>query len=98
VFKVGKIYKRKEDIQIPLGGQRQGGISTPSKLPIVLLFTGDTGAEYGYEDRFQDDGTFWYTGEGQVGDMEMVRGNAAIRDGFYPVSTDGFKTVDNLLS
>jgi len=80
VFKVGKIYKRKEDIHIPLGGQRQGGISTPAKHPIVLLFTGDTGVEYGYEDRFQGDGTFWYTGEGQVGDMEMLRGNAAIRD------------------
>jgi 5-methylcytosine-specific restriction protein A len=62
------------------GGQRQGGISTPQQFPKVLLFTGESGEQYGYSDGFQDDGTFWYTGEGQVGDMEMLRGNRAIRD------------------
>ena len=25
-------------------------------------------------------GVYWYTGEGQVGDMKMLRGNKAIRD------------------
>lgn len=80
MFEIGRIYKRKKDIHILLGGQRQGGISTPATYPVVLLFTGDSGSEYGYEDRFQGDGTFWYTGEGRVGDMEMARGNLAIRD------------------
>jgi 5-methylcytosine-specific restriction protein A len=80
MFEIGKLYKRKEDIHLHLGGQRQGGISTPSAHPVVLLFTGDAGFEYGYEDKFHTDGTFWYTGEGQVGDMEMLRGNSAIRD------------------
>lgn len=80
MFEIGKTYHRKEDIHGELGGQERGGISTPSIHPVVLLFTGDSGTEYGYEDRFQEDGTFWYTGEGQVGDMAMLRGNASIRD------------------
>ena len=62
------------------GGQEQGGMSTPSEHPIVLLFTGDNGDQYGYEDRFRADGIFLYTGEGQVGDMKFVRANRALRD------------------
>jgi 5-methylcytosine-specific restriction protein A len=76
-FVPGKTYRRRE-IHQAVGGQMQGGISTPSKHPVVLLFTGEQGTLYGYEDGFRPNGTFWYTGEGQVGDMQMVRGNAAI--------------------
>ena len=47
---------------------------------LVFLFIGVSGSEYGYRDEFRPDGTFWYTGEGQKGDMSMVRGNRAIRD------------------
>jgi 5-methylcytosine-specific restriction protein A len=75
----GQVYRRRE-IHEAFGGQRQGGISTPAEHPVVLLFTGEQGAQYGYHDGFQTDETFWYTGEGQVGDMQMVRGNRAIRD------------------
>lgn len=78
-FTVGQEYRRR-DLHASYRGQQQGGISTPSEYPMVLLFTGDTGEQYGYSDDFQQDGTFWYTGEGQVGDMEMVRGNRAIMD------------------
>jgi 5-methylcytosine-specific restriction protein A len=62
------------------GGQQRGGISTPQAHPFIFLFTGDTGEQYGYRDEWLPDGTFRYTGEGQIGDMQMVRGNAAIRD------------------
>lgn len=79
-FEPGKVYRRREDIHEIYGGQRQGGISTPSTHPLVLLFTGETGSQFGYKDDFRPDGTFWYTGEGQIGDMKMDRGNAAIRD------------------
>ena len=80
MFEIGRIYKRKEEIHGVYGGQGQGGISTPSKHAMVLVFTSDAGENYGYQDKFRPDGTFWYTGEGQVGDMEMIRGNAAVRD------------------
>ncbi|HXG56858.1 MAG TPA: HNH endonuclease [Vicinamibacterales bacterium] len=78
-FISGAIYRRR-DLHAELGGQQQGGISTPTAAPILMLFTGESGERYGYADGLRDDGTFWYTGEGQVGDMQMVRGNRAIRD------------------
>lgn len=79
ILTIGATYKR-TFLHQTFGGQRQGGISTPTAHPIVMIFTGSTGHQYGYADGFQPDGMFWYTGEGQVGDMQFVRGNAAIRD------------------
>lgn len=65
------------------GGQQQGGISTPTSLDSILVFTDPkSGARYGY-DVFEgrvEDGSYWYTGEGQVGPMEFKGGNKAIRD------------------
>ncbi len=58
-FEPGHISHRKA-IHDHYGGQRQGGISTPSSHPLVFLFTGDTGTTYGYRDEFRPDGTFWY--------------------------------------
>ena len=79
-FVVGQVYNRRRDLHGHYGGQQQGGISTPAGHSLVFLFTGESGSEYGYRDEFRPDGTFWYTGEGQEGDMSMVRGNRAIRD------------------
>jgi hypothetical protein len=72
-------YKR-SDLHQQFGGQRQGGISTPTDHNIILLFTGDSGEQYGYSDGWTPDGLFFYVGEGQQGDMNFIRGNAAIRD------------------
>ncbi|WP_291982233.1 HNH endonuclease signature motif containing protein [Candidatus Accumulibacter sp. ACC005] len=77
-FIVGQVYRRRSDIHERFGGQGRGGISTPKAAPFIFLFTAESGSAYGYEDSFRPDGTFWYTGEGQVDDMQMVRGNAAI--------------------
>ncbi|PSW14391.1 HNH endonuclease [Photobacterium rosenbergii] len=79
-FEIGKIYHRKSEIHGPYKGQAQGGISTPSDFDVIFIFTGDGGEQHGYADHFTEEGIFHYTGEGQVGDMEMVRGNKAIRD------------------
>ena len=78
MFEVGKEYKRKEDIHGVYGGQGQGGISTPKNLPALFIFTSEAGEQHGYKDEYRDDGVFWYTGEGQIGDMKMVSGNKAI--------------------
>ena len=79
-FIVGKEYRR-SDLHDQYGGSRQGGISPSAKSPAVLLFTGESGKQYGYlHDGFREDGTFWYTGEGRHGDMRMIKGNLAIRD------------------
>lgn len=74
---------RRRSIHDAYGGQQQGGISTPRALPDVLIFTDpESGARYGY-DRFEglrEDGSYAYTGEGQYGHQEFVRGNRALRD------------------
>ncbi len=80
MFVTGRIYNRRRELHKVYGGQRQGGIATPAKYPYVFLFTGSSGTSFGYHDEFRPDGTFWYTGEGQIGDMQMMRGNLAIRD------------------
>ncbi|MGE3913245.1 MAG: hypothetical protein AB7K36_28065 [Chloroflexota bacterium] len=45
----------------------------------MLIFTAAaSGEQHGYVDQWNADGCFHYTGEGQVGNQEMKRGNAAI--------------------
>jgi 5-methylcytosine-specific restriction protein A len=79
LFEQGHTYRRR-DLHERFGGQQQGGIVTPSGHPLILVITGEAGSAYGYDDGWESDGTFRYSGEGQVGDMQFVRGNAAIRD------------------
>lgn len=79
-FQIGKSYRRQEEITGKFGGSRQSGIA-PSKItPAIFLFTGDTGEQYGYTDHFNESGDLFYTGEGQLGDMTMTRGNRAIAE------------------
>lgn len=77
-FEVGALYNRQKQIHGVLGGQQQGGISTPKEHPLVIAFTGEAGVSHGYHDFWDDDEVFHYFGEGQVGDMKYVAGNRAI--------------------
>ena len=61
MFEIGKAYRR-SDIHDKYGGQGQGGISTPRAHPFIMLFSGESGREYGYEDEFKPNGIYWYTG------------------------------------
>jgi 5-methylcytosine-specific restriction protein A len=74
-FVVGQVYSRRKDIHAVYGGQSQSGISTPAAYPLIFLITGESGATYGYSDRFTEDGAYWYTGEGQVGLSALVVDN-----------------------
>jgi len=77
-FKVGALYNRQAQIHALLGGQQQGGISTPRDAPVIIAFTGEVGASHGYRDFWDDDEVFHYFGEGQSGDMRYAGGNRAI--------------------
>ena len=77
MFVPNEIYKRR-DVHELYGGQRQGGISTPSGQPFIMLFTGDQGQQYGYQAGWSEDRVYLYTGVGKRGDMSFDRGNAAI--------------------
>ncbi|GHO52885.1 HNH endonuclease [Ktedonobacter robiniae] len=79
MFVKNQEYKR-TDIHEQFGGQGQGGISTPAHQNIILLFTSNSGRQYGYSDGWTNEGIFLYAGEGQQGDMKFTRGNAALRD------------------
>ena len=72
-YEVGALYNRRQDIHGVLGGQMQGGISTPATSPYVILFTGEAGVEHGYHDHWEEEGgenILHYYGEGQEGDMQ----------------------------
>ena len=79
-FEIGRIDNRRREIHDPFGGQAQGGISTPVDVSCIFIFTGEGREQYGYSDGWNEDGVYLYTGEGQVGDMQFVRGDKAIRD------------------
>jgi len=53
-FIVGQEYIRRQ-IHDQYKGGRQGGISRCRNYPMIFLFTGASGTQYGYEDRWHDD-------------------------------------------
>lgn len=74
----GEKIKRTELHRL-FGGSRQSGISPSRQSPNVFFFSDpSSGEQHGYFDDWKDDGCFHYTGEGQHGDQEMVKGNLAI--------------------
>lgn len=78
-FEPGAIYDRVTEINGPFGGSRQSGIAASATYPAIFLFTGDSGEQYGYADRWEN-GAFLYTGEGQRGPMTLNRGNRAVAE------------------
>ncbi|WP_202446644.1 hypothetical protein [Streptomyces sp. SID5468] len=72
---------RRVDLHTRYGGSRQGRISPSNTTNNVIFFTDPrTGEQHGYEDVWESEDRFRYTGEGQVGDQVFARGNKAIRD------------------
>jgi hypothetical protein len=70
---------KRTDLHARFGGSGQGGITPSSKSPNVFFFTDPaTGEQHGYIDSWKDDGCFHYTGEGQRGDQQMLRGNRSL--------------------
>ncbi|WP_084794202.1 HNH endonuclease [Pseudoponticoccus marisrubri] len=79
-FEEGRVYNRRREIHGRYGGQQRGGIITPADHALVICISGEEGEQHGYSDRMRADGVFEYFGQGQVGDMQMLRGNKHIRD------------------
>ena len=74
-----QLYKR-SIIHDEFGGNRQGGISPSAKVPYIFIFSGKSGAQYGYKDGWDNNNIFTYTGEGQEGDMQFIKGNLALKE------------------
>lgn len=64
------------------GGSIQGGIQPSKKTSNVMVYSDPAvGRSHGYNfDGYGDDGAYYYTGEGQVGDQKIRGGNRAIAD------------------
>src|SRR5690349_21751110 len=63
------------------GGGSQGGILASSTTRNVLVYSDPAEGErhgYSYDGWLSDYSAFLYTGEGQVGDQELIRGNLSI--------------------
>lgn len=74
-----QLYKRSL-IHDEFGGNRQGGISPSAKVPFIFIFSGKSGTQYGYRDGWDNQNIFSYTGEGQEGDMQFIKGNLALKE------------------
>ena len=78
MFKKNKKYNRLNDLHKKYGGNRQGGISNCPDHPIIFIFSGPTGKKHGYEDGWDEENYFRYSGQGQKGDMKFISGNKSI--------------------
>ncbi|WP_440970915.1 HNH endonuclease [Peribacillus frigoritolerans] len=78
-FLVNQEYKR-SDIHDRFGGNRQRGIAASKNYPLIFIFSGKSGENYGYDDGWQGGNTYFYTGEGQNGNQVFKEGNKALRD------------------
>lgn len=79
---VGETLARRE-LHDRWGGGRYGGMEPSVKAESVFLFTNKfVGETFGYKyDGWHDDGTFHYTGDGQVGDQSLrTGGNKSLMD------------------
>jgi hypothetical protein len=67
---------RRSEVHDRYGGSRQSGIATCAASPNILLFSTSGGSRYGYDfDGWQPDGSYHYTGAGQLGNQAMSRSN-----------------------
>jgi len=73
---------RRSEVHRRFGGSKQSGISSSARTPNVMVFSDpEVGRVFGYDkhEGRRDDGSYRYTGEGQVGNQtETSQGNAAL--------------------
>ena len=77
-FEKDKLYKRSE-LHDVYGGNRQRGISNCADNNLLFIFTNPHKDEDVYVDKWAGD-SFYYSGEGRVGDMTFTGGNLSIKN------------------
>lgn len=78
-LEIDAVYRRR-DLHERFGGNRQAGIVPSGREPVVLLFHTKERTQQFYGDGWDDDGLYWYSAEGVMGDMRWTAGNLAVRD------------------
>ncbi len=77
-LELGKVYNR-EDLRFAFKGSFNGGINICKKTNTIVITSLHTGNRI-YDDKLFDGDIMLYTGEGQIGDQKMWKGNKAILD------------------
>jgi 5-methylcytosine-specific restriction enzyme A len=76
---IGSVYRRAE-LNARFGGNRYAGIVPSKREPVILLFHTEEPAQQFYRDGFDENGVYWYSGEGSEGNMTWTPANRAVRD------------------
>lgn len=76
---VGGVYSR-SDIHGRFAGNRQKGISVSTKESVILLFHTKEPSRQFYADGVDEDGVYWFSGEGRLGDMQWSSENSQLRE------------------
>ena len=97
LFEKNKLYRRSE-LHDQYGGNRQRGISTSAKHNVIFIFDMNEGS-FGYRNHWDEEqGLYYYSGEGQIGDQSFTQGNKALLKHIeYGKSVYLFKEVGNSL-
>ena len=78
MFEVGSFHQRSE-LHARFGGNPSAGICGTKSKTVLIFSDPPSGSPFGYDENdYLDSGTYHYTGEGRVGDQQLVRGNRAI--------------------
>ena len=77
-MEIGSLHLRSQ-LHADFGGNPRAGIC-PTRSGSVLVFSDPaSGSPFGYDAHdFVRDGVYHYTGEGRVGDQQLIRGNRAL--------------------
>ena len=80
MLEIGSFHLRAE-LHARFGGNPRAGIC-PTKAGPVLIFSDPiSGSPFGYDAHdYLEDNIYHYTGEGRVGNQQLVRGNRALLD------------------
>jgi hypothetical protein len=80
MLEIGSYHLRAE-LHAKFGGNPRAGICPTKSGPILIFSDPASGSPFGYDahDYFKDD-IYHYTGEGRVGNQQLLRGNRALLD------------------
>ncbi len=76
---VGSVFAR-SDLHDRFAGNRQKGISVSTRESVILLFHTREPSRQFYSDGVDEDGIYWFSGEGRIGDMQWNSENTQLRD------------------
>ncbi len=77
LLNLGAVYRR-ADLHGRFGGNKYCGIVPSKKESVVLIFHTQEPSQQFYRDGFDSDGLYWYSGQGQQGDMTWNASNNAV--------------------